>query len=193
MNKSDFGIVYIATGKSYLQEAHLNASLSKLFCNQIPIVVYTDLIDDVDLSIFSSKYYLANPTYSYRDKIQPLINPPFKHTLFLDTDARLIFPPDDMFLLSTTYDLSAAPAPVRIPPGWVDPEVPPCFHEFNTGVLLIKKITQLTLLFLIGSIYMIKLIRCMVRFGIRHRSVQFYINTLSKKNFSLALFLLNVI
>lgn len=140
-NKFVQGIVYIATGKKCLAEAHQNASISKTFTS-LPFAIYTDLIHLVDDSIFDFKFQLHNISLSYRDKIPPLKSLFFDRTLFLDSDACLSFSPINLFDLLDTYDICASPSPVRNPPGWSDQNISPLYHELNTGVLLLKKSTR---------------------------------------------------
>lgn len=130
-------IIFIATGKRYLEEANLNASQSKSVCDSsISFVIYTDLVDQVDDSVFDYKFIIDEPSYSFRDKILPLVDSHFDQCLFLDSDATLIFSPNELFKLLEFSDLCCSAAPVRIPPGWCDSEVPRPFPEYNTGVIL---------------------------------------------------------
>lgn len=131
------GVLYIASGLDYLSEAQSNAFYSKQFCD-LPFAIFTDQIDSVDDRIFDYKFNLDSPAHSYRDKIYPLTLSPFEYTLFLDSDARLIHSPNDLFSLLQTYDICASKAPVRLPLGWIDSDVPLSFHEFNSGVILFR-------------------------------------------------------
>ena len=138
--KSDFGCLYVATGKKYLDEAIRSALLSKKWTHSHPIYISTDLTDEAESSgVFDSVLKHPNPVYSYRDKIVSLIRPPFRHTLFLDTDAFLVSPLEDIFAFTSNLDFAAACAPVCHPPGWSDPVVPNVFGELNTGVIFLKK------------------------------------------------------
>lgn len=136
--KVDFGIFYIATGHTYLQEAISSALISQAH-SSLPIAICTDLVDEVPINLFTYIIPHPCPCYSYRDKITPLLLSPFISTLFLDTDAFLVHSPDALLLLLDSFEFAGAAAPVRIPPGWVDSSVPMCFPEINSGVLLYKK------------------------------------------------------
>ena len=77
------------------------------------------------------------PRRSYRDKIAALLSVPFRRTLFLDSDARLVAPAEPLFTLLQHHHLALAHAPVRRPIGHWDPAIPALFPEANSGVLLL--------------------------------------------------------
>lgn len=135
-----FGCLYVATGKKYLEEAILSATLSKRWAEGFPICISTDCVDEAEsCGIFDLVINHPNPIFSYRDKIAPLIRLPYHHTLFLDTDAFLASPLTDIFNFASNLDIAAACAPVCHPPGWSDPFVPNIFGELNTGVIFLKQ------------------------------------------------------
>ena len=134
------GILYVATGSSCLDEAISNAKETRLHSPNIPIAVSTDLVADALSSrVFDITLTHKSPHYSYRDKIIGLLDLPFRHTLFLDSDAFVAHPIDSLFKLSEFSDFAASLAPVRHPPGWNDTDVPLSFPEFNSGVMLFRK------------------------------------------------------
>ena len=134
------GILYIATGKRCCNEALESAQRCRRFDPSLPITIQTDLSDMHELfDIFDSVITFTSPRYSYRDKVAGLARLPYEHTLFLDSDACLISSANDMFDILQRSDLAASHAPVRLPPGWFDPNVPTSFPELNTGVLLIRR------------------------------------------------------
>lgn len=138
--KFSSGCLYVATGKKYLHEAIASAVRSRRYSNGYPICVSTDLIGEAQFSgAFDFVLKHPDPTFSYRDKIEPLIKPPFQQTLFLDTDAFLTCSLKDIFDYSSESDIAAVPAPVSHPPGWSDHLVPLLFGELNTGVIFLKK------------------------------------------------------
>ena len=108
----------------------------------LSITLKTDLPDYPGLTkTFDSVILFPSPDYSYRDKVSGLAQLPYHQTLFLDSDACLISPASDLFDLLQGSDLAASHAPVRQPPGWLDPAVPSMFPELNTGVLLMRRST----------------------------------------------------
>lgn len=134
------GLLYVATGAGFLAEAVASARASRVHLGGKPIAIVTD---DVAAALASKAFDRVlphpDPHRSYRDKIAPLLHPPFRCTLFLDTDARLLAPVDDLFALLQQHQLAAAHAPVRRPGGWWDDRVPAVFPELNSGVLLLRR------------------------------------------------------
>jgi len=134
------GILYIATGKKFLQEAAENAKAGRKQIGSRKIAIVTDNIAEAEITgCFDICIIHPDPRLSYRDKIPPLINLPFEKTLFLDSDARIISSVDGLFQQFEWYDFGAAHAPVRIPDGWCDKQIPDIFPEFNSGVLLLRR------------------------------------------------------
>ena len=103
------GILYVATGSSCLDEAISNAKETRLHSPNIPIAVSTDLVADALSSrVFDITLPHKSPHHSYRDKIIGLLDMPFRHTLFLDSDAFVAHPIDSLFKLSVrsrTFEL----------------------------------------------------------------------------------------
>lgn len=140
---SDLGILYVATGQKCLNEAILNASISRRFCKNIPIALTTDLVQvATSAGVFDLVHPHLSPRLSYRDKISALVKLPFDQTLYLDSDAFLAHPIDPLFSMGLVSDFAATSAPVRHPPGWSDSVVPISFPEFNSGVMLFSKSHQ---------------------------------------------------
>ena len=136
----DEGILYVATGVRYLEEAAQNARAGRSHVGGRPIAVMTDDVEAArELGCFDLCLPHPDPRRSYRDKIPPLIDPPFERTLFLDTDARIIAAVDELFAMVEYQDLLAAHAPVRCPSGWGDRTVPGNFSELNSGVLVLRR------------------------------------------------------
>lgn len=134
------GLLFVATGLAYLQEASAAARASRPFLAGRPIAVVTDQIEQAQqLAVFDRVLPHSAPWHGYRDKIPPLLRPPFARTLFLDSDARLTAPADPLFSALGRAHLAAAHAPVRRPSGWCDLSVPPLFPELNSGVLLLRR------------------------------------------------------
>ena len=139
MIKSSESIVYVATGKRHLREVINNATASRGFISSYRVVLYTDSRDDIPDGLFSDVILLPSPSFSYRDKIYPLINLPSEICLFLDSDTRVIHDLAPIFSALGNNHIAAAFAPVRKPPGWCDSSVPSFFPELNSGVLLLRR------------------------------------------------------
>ncbi|QNI41148.1 hypothetical protein [Synechococcus sp. A15-28] len=135
-------IIYVATGESYVKEAIKNAKLTREYSIDIPIYIVTDLPGNQELyEVFDYVLPHQYPTYSYRDKILPLVNLPTDECLFLDSDAFLIYSAHFIFEVCQHYEVAATHAPVRHPPGWDDCVTPLLFPEYNSGVLFLRRST----------------------------------------------------
>lgn len=129
------GVIYIASGKAYLEEAKISAISVKKHHPDMPIAIFTD-----DRSIKEDRYF---DTVIYRElpshcssKIDPLVDSPFEKTLFLDTDTYVCHPIDDLFRALDKFDLLVAHAPNRLP---YVVDCPDCLTELNTGVIAFRK------------------------------------------------------
>lgn len=134
------GLLYVATGASFLAEAAASARASRRYLSGRPMAIVTDLPAEARaLDLFDQVLAHPDPRRSYRDKIAPLLRLPFARTLFLDTDARLTAPVHPLFSALGRAHLAAAHAPVRRPDGWWDSSVPALFPELNSGVLILRR------------------------------------------------------
>lgn len=137
------GVMYVATGKRYVDEAIQSVrSLQKKMPN-IPTVLFTDKPDLVEEGIFTYKRILENPIYTQGDKITPMIDQPFEKTIFIDSDTYIAESFEDVFEILGKYDLAITHEAGR-QKNHV-PECPECFCEFNSGVIAFvrsKAITQ---------------------------------------------------
>ena len=137
------GVLYIATGAKHVQEAIINARFSRNYLSNIGLAIVTDQPEQVEqANVFDQVIEHSDVTYSYRDKIPPLLSLPYDLTLFLDSDAFAIHSLDSLFELGQYCDFAAAMATVRHPPGWNDKSIPKAFPEFNSGVLLMRRSSQ---------------------------------------------------
>jgi hypothetical protein len=133
------GVVYIATGKQFVDEALISAASVKRHMPDIGISLFTDLNDMVSdpPEAFDEVFLLENPALSCRDKIKPLAESPFHKTLFLDTDTYLCEPVYDLFDMLDRFDIALAQAPDRYQ--YALPDLPDCFTELNSGVIAYRK------------------------------------------------------
>ena len=98
----------------------------------------TDNPENIPSGLFDNIVIHPEPKKTYRDKILPLLNLPYKRTLFLDTDLEILSPIEDIFHILRHVDVVGCHAPVRWS-GWRDAEVPEGFTELNSGVLGIRR------------------------------------------------------
>jgi hypothetical protein len=153
---SSQGILYIATGASYLAEARQSARSARRHHPELKIAVATDqnLVPDADFNVVlaaptcgqqeKKDSYLARDRVAYYRKIRPLLESPFEKTLFLDSDTYIAAPLDDLFKLLDHFDLLVTPAHVvhdyafeRSAPPFCD--IPAAFGYFNTGLVAYRR------------------------------------------------------
>lgn len=112
----------------------------------VPITLFTDQ-SEVECSNADRILPVSDPANDYGDKILPLANTPYDRTLFLDSDTYVCEDVSPLFEILDRVDIAMAHGPIRssysvgdtsVPGG-----VPAAFAEFNTGVILFRKSSQL--------------------------------------------------
>lgn len=133
------GVIYVATGKKFVEEALISVESVKKHMPDIPVSLFTDLSELVSSPPegVDSVYPLENASRSCRDKIKPLADSPYERTLFLDTDTYLCTPVYDLFEMLDRFEIALAQAPDRYQ--YILPEIPDCFTELNSGVIVFRK------------------------------------------------------
>ena len=136
------GIVYIATGRKYVDEAVVSARSAKDNMPDIRITLFSDFTgDQVDFGgLFDGVVKIIDADGSCRDKIRPLLESPYEKTLFLDTDTYICEPVYDLFEMLDRFDIALAHAPDRYQ--YDLPELPDCFTELNSGVIAFRNNEQ---------------------------------------------------
>ncbi len=124
------GFLYIATGRRFLEEASTSARRLREVMPSAKIALASDL--EPEGGIFNELRKLEKPTFSFADKVAPLIESPFEKTVFLDTDTWVCEPVGELFDLLDRWDLAMAHAPMRQTASSCVPAVLP---EFNSGVI----------------------------------------------------------
>ncbi len=139
MNES-FGIVYVATGEKYLTECIQSAKSAKKVMPDIPISLWSDKKPGSDSDCFDDVFILANPKYSFFDKIEPLTKTKYEKNLFVDTDTFFMHSVYEISLLLDQFELAYCHAPRRVSP-WDKnlKQIPICFPEPNTGVIAYRR------------------------------------------------------
>lgn len=136
------GILYIATGAAYIEEAKRSAQQVKSV-SDIPIAIVSD--EPVDSPWFDHEIVDENPQYDYLDKPRNLLKSPFEKTIFLDTDAYVLDTLDELFHLLDEIELAAVADPneymLRYKGDVEFPNIPDSAPEYNTGVLAYKQTT----------------------------------------------------
>ncbi len=151
------GVLYIATGASYLEEARRSAQSVKKHSPTLSIGVVTDqsIQPDADFDIVldvsantvleeHQERYLTQDKVPYYRKILPLFQSPFQKTIFLDSDTFVAAPLDELFTLLDHFDLLVTPAHIvhdyrfeREEPPFS--QIPAAFGYFNTGLIAFRK------------------------------------------------------
>jgi len=129
------GVLYVATGKKYLDEAVTSAQSVKTFMPHLHTTIFTD-DPDFHSACFDEIRHIKNPQYSYIDKIEPLKASPYHRTLYLDSDTYISCNFEELFMLLDRFDIAVAHDTWRI--GYPVATCPDSFLELNTGVILYK-------------------------------------------------------
>lgn len=130
------GILYIASGEKYYNEAIRAISRTKKVMPSVPIALCTDWSEGRYCKEIDFYIELERPSYTFGDKVNNYYNSPFEKTIFLDTDTYLIDSVDVLFEMLDRFDVMAAHAPIE------EDEIiilPDAFAEMNSGVIAYKK------------------------------------------------------
>jgi len=140
------GIVYSATGEQHVNEALVGAR-SSLRHNDVPHVLFASPVpeDEVPPGLTVVPFEPEPSGDWFLDAIANMRRSPFERTIFLDTDTYVVGEIVHMLRVLDQYDIAAAHEVGHRP--FHDPEVPPIFHEFNTGVIAWRA-GELTTMFL---------------------------------------------
>ena len=157
-------ILYSAHGKKYIEESFKSAEYAKKFITNETLILHTsntsshkelnrspfDIIIKEEMDdIFLNKIY----AFRIQSMINACKNLDFDQFLYLDTDACVMRSEGlEIFDLLDQYDIAVSHAPVRHAffysqkyqqiydhPNTLQPSIPMCFPEFNTGVILFNK------------------------------------------------------
>lgn len=143
MSSKSKGIIYIVAGQKFADEACCSAVSVKKCMPDIPITIFADR--PICSSLFDHVVQIEDPQYGPEDKVLNIGRSPYQDTLFLDSDTHLVDNVQELFLLLERFDIAATHAPYRAV--YQVGEVPDCFPEFNTGVLLFRQSDKTSWLF----------------------------------------------
>ena len=129
------GVLYIAMGKKYIEEAKISAKSLKAKMPNLPVTILAH--EEVKTPEFNEAVVVNKPYYSFEDKVVYLYDSPYEYTLFLDTDTYVCEDFSELFGVLDNFDIAAVHAPTKIP-GTVN-GVPECYQQMNTGMILFKK------------------------------------------------------
>jgi hypothetical protein len=142
------GFLFVAFGKSYIDEARQSAASIRREMPGVPIAIVTN--DQVDANE-SFDHIIPVPSNSDGKlaKIRGMIASPFTKTIFLDTDTVLLGPVNEVFDLLETHDFAATiAARYGVAAGSTHLNgVPTAFPSFNSGVIAFRKTASIDALF----------------------------------------------
>jgi hypothetical protein len=137
--------MYVASGQRFVEEACASAESVKQHMPEIPILLHThDSVDHPAIDSVVTDYVSESADEAKAHKIECMAASPFRRTLFLDTDTRVLDRVDEIFDLLEAFDLAVAHAPNRLYfgdgeyPGKAEypSDLPASFPELNTGVVV---------------------------------------------------------
>jgi hypothetical protein len=123
------GVMYMAAGREFIEEARQSASSLKRQMPDTPVTIYTDRPIKSDL--FDEVRSLPDPQYTVADSIPNADMLPYDRTVLLDTDTYICESFSELFDLLSTRDLAVCHAPGRKEVS----NTPDCIREYNTGVV----------------------------------------------------------
>lgn len=144
--ESKRGVLFIVTGEFYTGRAVAAAHSVAKSNPDIPIALFTD--QTVTDPVFTIVGRIENP--HPRSKVDYLNASPFEHTLYLDSDVRVVDGLDDLFRLLERFELAAAHVRYRFNKRrlriW-NLDLPRSFPQLNCGVLLYRNSPDVKKLF----------------------------------------------
>lgn len=130
------GIVYVAFGDSYLDEAENSAESVKQY-SDIPIAVITNC--QPSAAFFDEIITVDSVSGSFATKVEYMAKSPFDKTIYLDTDTIVCGDISDLFSILEAFDIAAKHKSGFYPTGPIEyPHVPESFPEYNTGVIAFR-------------------------------------------------------
>lgn len=132
------GILYLASGSSYVEEAKTSARTLKQQNPSLSVTLYTDT--ETSSGVFDQVLPLGDSIDSMGDSILSGKYVPYDSNLYLDTDTYVCGDLTDVFELLDRFDLAASQNPGGV--YWNetfyeqnDMQLPGSFAEYNTGVI----------------------------------------------------------
>lgn len=135
------GIVYIATGEQFVQEATISAGSVKEVMPDVSITLLTD--QKIEAEIFDNIIPISDPRHDFGDQVYHLDRTPYERTIFLDSDIYLDDSIEDVFEVLDEFDIAASQDTRNYSSARIDYEsvkrIPDCFSEYNSGVVAFRK------------------------------------------------------
>jgi hypothetical protein len=142
-NKVTTGVIYVATGKSYIKSAIMSARSLRKHSPGVSIHLFANWKEcglDFDKGCEPFTSIVSVEQVSYHLKVDCMRRTPFDRTLFIDADTRIVADINSVFSLMDRFDIAMVHAQERVRriKNW-QVDVPDCFPEFNSGVIVFKK------------------------------------------------------
>ncbi len=138
------GILYIAVGNKFVEEAKVSAETVKEQMPHVPITLITD--GDKRPSQFDTVIHIDEPREDFGDQVYNLEKSPYERTIFLDSDIYLTDEINDLFHTLDEFDIAAAHNQRKHSSNQIDMDainaLPECFPEYNSGVVAYKLNTR---------------------------------------------------
>ncbi len=134
--QAERGIIYIASGAAYVRDAERSARSAKQQHPDLPIALFSDI--PTREPAIDMWFEIKDP--HRRSKLDYMAKSPFRKTLFLDADTRVVASMTEPFGLLDRFDIAGCHVENRHPVSsatarLTDPSVDPGFTGFNSGVL----------------------------------------------------------
>jgi hypothetical protein len=140
------GVIYIATGRKYIEEACQSAESLKANVPAMSVTLFAD--EKIDSPLFDQVVPIEKPgpfkSASLHRRMSPKVvyigMSPYDYTLYLDTDTYICGDISDLFPLLERFDLAVAHDANRTPRRLAQkqPELPNSFAQLNAGIILFK-------------------------------------------------------
>ena len=128
------GVLYIASGSTYIEDAIKSARSIKQSTNlSISLVADRPVEDPHFDTVIESDDFL----YHYGDSVLQIPELPYENTILLDTDTIISDDFDELFSLTSNFDVAAAT--IAESKSEIGEKVPAPLPEFNTGVVLFNR------------------------------------------------------
>jgi len=141
------GIIYIATGEAFVEEARISAESAKEVMPGVPVTLFTDVDADAD-EVFDEVQDIKSPRHDFGDQVQEIDRTPYERTIFLDSDIYLDASIADLFDVLDEFDIAVAHNQRNYSSERVDFEavkaIPNCFPEYNSGVVAFEQNATVT-------------------------------------------------
>ena len=131
MQNKTFGMVYVATGEPYVEEALESIKQVKSINKNINVVLFSDYLPGTDY--IDHEIRIENPLFSVKDKMMCLEKTPFYYNIFVDSDTYFLEDPSKLRGIFDRFDFACAHAPIRV--SYENNDVPFWFPEVNGGLL----------------------------------------------------------